>query len=171
MKTYKVLLFLIGCFSVFYLGSCERDDICAESTPTTPLLIIKFIEDGTVSDIKQPNELQIEAPGFDNIITFETNQDSIFIPLRTNASLTDFIFTIDSDVTEEDESIPNSDTLSFQYTVVEDFVSSACGFRANYNGLTNSFVIEDNDENWIKGITIQEENVIDETVAHILIFH
>ena len=171
MKIYKILISLVCCcIAIFLSSSCERDDICAENTQTTPMLIIKFIEDGTVSDIRQPNELQVQAIGFDSIINFTTNQDSIMIPLRTNASLTDFVFTINSDVTEGDTAVPNADTLSFQYTVVEDFLSSACGFIANYNGLTSSSASDDDDE-WIDNIIIEEENVINETVAHVLIFH
>ncbi|WP_299219346.1 DUF6452 family protein [uncultured Aquimarina sp.] len=171
MKLYKTLILVICCLTAVYLSSsCERDDICAEDTPTTPFLIIKFIEDGTVSDIKQPNELQVKAVGFEGIIDFTTNQDSIMIPLRVDALLTDFEFTIDSD-TSDDTVEPNTDTLSFQYTPVEEYVSSACGFRVTYNGLTESFTQEENDQNWIKEITIQEGNVTDETAAHVFIFH
>ena len=171
MRIYKIFASVIFCFIAIILSaSCERDDICAENTTTTPMLIIKFIEDGTVSDINRPNELQVQAIGFDNIISFTPNQDSIMIPLRTDASLTDFVFTIDSDVTEGDTAIPNSDTISFQYTVVEDFLSSACGFIASYNGLTSSSASDDNDE-WIQSIIIDEINVINETAAHVRIFH
>lgn len=172
MKLYKPLILLICCIIAISIGfsSCERDDICAEDTQTTPMLIIKFIENGTVSDIKQPNELQVQAIGFDSIISFTSNQDSIFIPLRTDASLTEFVFTIDSDTTD-DTTAPNSDTLSFQYTVVEDFVSSACGFRANYFGITENLTFEDDDENWIENIVRLDQNVTDETDAHVLIFH
>ncbi|WP_299254640.1 DUF6452 family protein [uncultured Aquimarina sp.] len=174
MKLYKTLILVICCFAAIYLNSsCERDDICAEDTPTTPMLIIKFIEDGTVSDIKQPNELQVKAVGFDNILDFTTNQDSIMIPLRIDALLTDFEFTIDSDVDEDDntDETPNTDTLSFQYTPIEEYVSSACGFKVTYNGLTESLTQEGSNQNWIKDITIQEGNVTNETAAHVFIFH
>ncbi|MHA7059365.1 DUF6452 family protein [Aquimarina sp. M1] len=171
MKLYNILPFIICCLVVVNLSSsCQRDDICAEDTSTTPFLIIKFIDDQTVSDIKRPNELQVRAIGFESIIDFTAaNQDSILIPLRTNATLTDFEFTIDSDV--DDGGTPNTDTLSFQYTPVEEYVSSACGFRASYEGLGFTLVQEENDGNWIKRITIEEDNVTDETAAHVFIFH
>ncbi|MFD2561151.1 DUF6452 family protein [Aquimarina rubra] len=170
MKLYKTLIFVICSLIGLYLSSsCQRDDICAEDTPTTPFLIIKFIDDQTVSDIKQPNELQVKAIGVDEILDFTaTNQDSILIPLRTNATLTEFEFTIDADDGGED---PNTDSLSFQYTPVEEYVSSACGFRVSYNGLTRTLTQEENGGNWIKRITIVEDNVTDETAAHVLIFH
>ncbi|WP_405206067.1 DUF6452 family protein [Aquimarina sp. LLG6339-5] len=167
MKLHKAFIpIILGIVGIYFSSSCERDDICAEDTLTTPLLIIKFIEDGTVSDIKQPNELQIGSPGFLNIIDYETNQDSIMIPLRTRGLLTDFEFIIDSD-----SDTPNTDVVSFQYTPVEEYVSSACGFKVNYNGLTASVAVEDGDGNWIKSIIIEEDNVTDETAAHVLIFH
>ena len=171
MKLFRALTLLFCCCIAAYLSTgCERDDICAEDTPTTPFLIIKFIDDITVSDIKQPNELQVKAIGFEGIIDFTTNQDSILIPLRTNALLTDFEFTIDSDTTD-DMVTPNTDTVSFQYTPVEEYVSSACGFKVNYNGLTNTLTQEEDNGNWIKRITIEKNNVTDETTAHVLIFH
>ncbi len=171
MKLFRALTLLFCCCIAVYLSSgCERDDICAEDTPTTPFLIIKFIDDVTVSDIKQPNELQVKAIGFESTIDFTTNQDSILIPLRTNALLTDFEFTIDSDTTDDTDT-PNTDTVSFQYTPVEEYVSSACGFKVNYNGLTNTLTQEEDDGNWIKRITIEENNVTNEAAAHVLIFH
>ncbi len=170
MRVYKILLLLL----VIY--GCERDDICAEDTPTTPLLIIKFKNDLTVSDIKRPNELQIRVTeiGTDNgpiePIIFETNQDSIMIPLRTNITTTEFEFIIDSDTTD-DMVLPNSDTVNFQYTPQQEYVSSACGFKVNYLGLTETLTNEENGENWIKRIERIEENITNETAAHILIFH
>jgi len=153
--------------------SCERDDICAEDTATTPFLIIKFIDNNTVSDIKQPNELQVKAVGVDSIISFETNQDSIMIPLRTTEGLTSFEFTIDSDTMDgTDTVLPNKDIVNFEYTPVDEYVSSACGFRVIYNELTNKLNLPGTDDDkWIEKITIVEENVINETAAHVLIFH
>lgn len=175
MNPYKKLTLLV-CYMLAICAniSCERDDICAEDTATTPFLIIKFIDDNTVSDIKQPNELQVKAIGFDSIISFETNQDSIMIPLRTNEMLTSFEFTIDSDTMDgTDTVLPNTDILNFEYTPVDEYVSSACGFRVIYNDLELTDIDSQptDDDEWIQRITIVEENVINETAAHILIFH
>jgi len=178
MRLKQTLILLLYSFTMMYFSSsCQRDDICAEDTPTTPLLVINFIDDNTVSDAKPPNELQIKAVGFDNIIDFEANPESISIPLRTSELSTDFEFTINSNVTEGDPDMPNTDTVSFQYTPVEQYVSSACGFRVTYNGLTRTLTPEENNGNWIKRITIEEANVTDETdetgetITHVLIFH
>ncbi|KAA1246973.1 DUF6452 family protein [Aquimarina sp. RZ0] len=171
MRLFKTIILIICSITVIHFSiSCERDDICAENAATTPFLIIKFIDDVTATDTKRPNELQIGAEGSDTVINFETNLDSIMIPLKTDASLTNFRFTIDSDTTD-DATIPNVDMLSFQYSPQEEYVSSACGFRVIYNGLTNSLTPEEGGENWIKRISILEQNIINETNAHVLIFH
>lgn len=170
MKLYKTVNIFICLLGIIYLSSsCERDDICAEDTPTTPFLIIKFMDNDTPTDIKRPNELRVKAEGFNRIEIYETNQDSILIPLLTNALLTNFEFTINSD-TEDGGDDPNTDVVSFEYAPVEEYVSSACGFRVVYTGLGGTLRQED-DLKWIKNIIIEQPDVIDETNAHILIFH
>lgn len=163
-----VALIVSGIFS----SGCERDDICAEGTPTTPFLIIKFIDDETriETDIKRPVELQIRAVGFDSIIDIGTVRDSIMIPLRTNVVNTEFEFTINSD-TSNDATAPNTDIVNFEYEPIEEYVSSACGFRVVYNAITASVANEEGTGNWIKGILERTTNVTDETSAHIFIYH
>ncbi len=174
MKIFKnILLLAIIIISIVYsTTSCERDDICAEGTPTTPFLIIKFIDNDTQieTDIKAPVELQVRAVGVDEVIDLGTVRDSILIPLRTNTTSTEFEFTINSDTTN-DENPANTDIVSFQYTPVEEYVSSACGFRVVYNAITASEGDAGTDGDWIKGISEQRTNVTDETTAHIFIFH
>jgi len=114
--------------------------------------------------------LQVKAVGVDEIFTLGTTQDSILIPLRTNTSITDYEFTIDSNTTN-DETPANTDTVSFQYTAEEEFVSSACGFKVNFSGLTISPVQAGSDNNWIQNITVERQNITDETTAHVFIFH
>ncbi|MDH7446856.1 DUF6452 family protein [Aquimarina sp. 2201CG14-23] len=172
MKLYKTLILSICSLVALYLSSsCERDDICAEDTPTTPLLIIKFIDDETVSDIKQPVDLEVRStdPLITNSLPNIVSRDSILIPLRTGSQITEFEFIINA--TNEDPNLVNSDVVSFQYTAVEEYVSTACGFRVSYEGLTRTLTQEENDGNWIKRITIEEDNVTDETAAHVFIFH
>ena len=176
MKNIKtIIIFLCVLCVVYFSSSCERDDICSEDTPTTPLLIIKFIDNVTGINSKAPNELLIKP--IDTTITdsiyFISNVDSIAIPLRTDASITDYEFIINADTTDEGNEIINRDTISFQYTLQEEYLNSACGFRATFTGLTTTPPDEPDDANWIKVVTIQRdrENIIDETAAHILIFH
>lgn len=148
------------------LVDCERDDICAEETPTTPLLIIKFFDDITRTDEKDAPNLRVRSTdeGAEAFIDLTTT-DSIMIPLKTDGLITEYEFAINSG--EDDENI---DILNFQYITEEEFVSSACGFRVLYRGLTESGV-GGTDENWIEEISVQQLDVIDETVTHVYIYH
>jgi len=173
MKLLKYIFSLTCFFIVIVSVSCERDDICAEGTPTTPFLIVKFINDETQieTDIKTPVELQIRAVGLDSVLNIGTVRDSILIPLKTNNTSTEFEFTINAD-TMNDMIPANTDIVNFQYTPVEEYVSSACGFRVIYNAITTNVTNEEEEGgNWIKGISVQRTNVTDEATAHIFIFH
>lgn len=173
MKPYKYLLYILAAICVSANYSCERDDICAEGTPTTPFLIIKFIDFDNGTLIKAPAELQVKAVGVETPFTLGTARDSILIPLRNNEPITEYEFTINSDTNNNSptDPAPDKDIVSFQYTVKEQYVSSACGFKVNYEGLTFSPPVTGNDGNWIKNITIQRKNITDETTAHVFIFH
>ncbi len=167
MRLYKYLL-LILTLSLVSLG-CERDDICAEGTPVTPFLVIKFFDQETRTDIKRPSELQVRAIGQDSVFNIGSVTDSILIPLRTNMSSTVYEFTINSDTTNGGTA-PNTDTITFEYNPVEEYVSSACGFKVNFEGIEATQEVGDTDK-WIEDITEQRNDVTDEATAHIFIFH
>ncbi|SHI50174.1 DUF6452 family protein [Aquimarina spongiae] len=169
INKFPLFLFLLAGISLSFWG-CERDDICAEGTPTTPMLIIKFLDFDNTSEIKNPVELEVRAVGVENPFNFGTVTDSIMIPLRTNESITEYQLTINSDTTN-DEVASNTDTISIQYTPEEEYVSSACGFRVTFQGLSNSPVEAGDDGTWIQDINVERLNVTDETTAHIFIFH
>lgn len=162
----SALLFLIFWIAIGFINlGCERDDICGENSPITPLLIITFFDDNDRIKDKEVNALKVTATDTGTILLDSETTDSIRIPLKTDAALTELQFTINTD-----EEIENSDVLNFQYTTEESYVSSACGFRVTYKGLTKTDPPE-TDDNWIKEISIQQPNVIDETVTHVFIYH
>ncbi|AXT59109.1 hypothetical protein D1816_01675 [Aquimarina sp. AD10] len=178
MKLFKNLFVCVGIMIMINLNySCERDDICT-GDGTTPFLIIKFIDDDTQTEIKTPSELEVRAlgdlgEGIDPVFPLPTLTDSIFIPLRTDMTTTGYEFVINS-ITTNDGTTPvpsNSDTINFTYTTDDEYVSSACGFKVNFRDFDGDLVIETGGANWIKNITIQTEDVTNETEAHILIFH
>ena len=162
----KILILLVIGLS-FGQSACERDDICAESTPTTPLLIIRFIDAETDVDFEAPTNLAITIAGEAEPFTI-VNNDSIAIPLRTNEDMTSFRFTINS--AEEDEDPQNTDELIFSYVREEEYVSKACGFRVVYEDLQNQLIPGD-DGNWIDDIEIVNPTIVDDTSVHIRIFH
>lgn len=179
MKKLKpVLAFFYVWFAVYAFSSCERDDICAEDSPTTPFLIIKFIDFETRFEAKKPVELVIKPTDttFKDSIFFATDVDSIAIPLRTDKMSTSYQFIINGDPSDDDDRILNIDTLEFQYTPVEEYLSSACGFRANFRGITATLRSDDGENNgdsdlWIKDFSIEANDVINESTTHFSIFH
>ncbi len=164
----KIIVLLLITFAFF---SCEKDDICAESTPTTPKLIIRFYDISSQEDTK--NVTGLKVTGFDennveidisnlNIVT----TDSINLPLRTDADLTKFVIYKDyvNDVT-----IGNPDTVTIRYEREDVYVSRACGFKTIFKNLTFSF--ESDGDNWIVNDEIINSTLDNETKAHVKIFH
>ena len=63
----------------------------------------------------------------------------------------------------------NIDTLTFNYATNEVFISRACGFVANYDGLSDELTVES--ENWIQNIEIVSSLIQKQDSAHVKIFH
>lgn len=166
-------LVLFGFLILFtFIFSCERDDICPESTPTTPKLIITFkdlIEQDNVlfvSDLSVFGEDMQNEPYFASITT-----DSISIPLKTDAIETTFSFIKDSEYDNEGNLIAgNVDILTFTYNPTEVYVSRACGYKTIFENLEANLEIDS--DNWIEQITIEDPLTVDnETTTHVQIFH
>jgi len=166
----KVILLLIIIGASF--TSCERDDICAETTPTTPRLIIRFFDNDMPENLQAVESLNAIALGDDNVpitisgfVTMST--DSLTLPLRTDADQTRFILTLNSN----DDATSNIDTLTVNYEREDIFVSRACGFSTNFNNIM--ILVEPDADNWILDSVIipGRENVTDETAAHVQIRH
>ena len=66
--------------------ACEKDDLCAETTPTTPQLIISFKDANNTTESKAVESLGVFAVQNNDFVLIETingiNTDSIAIPLR-----------------------------------------------------------------------------------------
>jgi hypothetical protein len=147
--------------------SCERDDICPASEPTTPFLVIEFF------DNTEPEEnLNVQSFGYvvegstDTIVLGTT--DSIALPLDTNQNTTRIQFIRNTG----NPNIRNSDTLEFIYQVNEVYVNRACGFKATYSNLSAIREIETpSTDNWIRSIIVEEINVENEQNTHVFIFH
>ena len=161
----RYLYFIISVSALF--ASCERDDICAESTPTTPLLIIRFYDADNPTEFKAVTNLGVVEDGDTNGLLFNT--DSIAIPLRTEIDETRFQFVINATAADEDNPT-NEDIINFNYTRTEDYISKACGFRVTYDGLQEARAAQD-DGFWIQDLIISNTTIDNETAAHIRIFH
>jgi len=179
-KTIFSFLFFL---TIIVSLSCQRDDICAESIDTTPLLIIRFYDIENTDELKDPQNLSIRSVDSDStdfvtntggstpIQYFRYSQDSIAIPLKTTTDLTEYVFTLNTE--EGDSTATNSgvrDTISFTYGRREEYINRACAYKISYIGLKVDASSETAGSNWIQDIQIEEPNVEDQNQAHVSIF-
>lgn len=152
-----------------YVASCEKDDICVDGD--TPSLVIGFFDVEDTATAKSVSSLRIRALGFDTSPTTfddQTTLDSIGLPLQINATSSSFVFVSDSAI-EDGIETGNTDTLTFNYTVQEEFVSRACGFVTRYADLDTTRQVYSTD--WIKSIKIENTTIENSAVIHVKIFH
>uniref|UniRef100_UPI004048F1EF DUF6452 family protein n=1 Tax=Gelidibacter sp. TaxID=2018083 RepID=UPI004048F1EF len=156
--------------------SCERDDICASTTGTTPNLIIRFYDINNPETLKSVRQLSIFGEGNeDELILGRTNTDSINLPLKFDdegiLTNTRFILKKDTDFDdiEDDNNFSNSDIIQITYTPEFIYVSRACGYKSVFNEAQISY---DNDgDNWIINTEVLNPTVENENAAHIIIYH
>ena len=165
-----------------YTSSCERDDICAEATATTPHLIIRFYDINDSDELKQVR--QLSASGFDangnelGLIYQNRDLDSIVLPLnfQNENILTTSTFKLkkDSDFDEDeededDETESNIDVITVSYIPKFEYVSRACGYRSVFTNL--SITVEPDSDNWIISNEILTTTIENETSAHVILRH
>lgn len=180
MKYLKILvipLFLLGILSI----SCERDDICPESTPTTPSLIIDFFDVSNQEDSKNIFGLLVGGigqesalPGYSVVTTA-----NLVLPLKTDENTTQYAliqnYSINDNGTPEDPSDDfqegNQDIITIKYSREQVYVSRACGYKTIFKNVT--LTIEPDSDNWIKAKQSINDNqsVEDETETHFNLFH
>lgn len=178
-KIYPIFLAI----SFLVALGCQRDDICPETTDTTPFLILKFYDIENPEESVAPQNLSIREVGNENYVTIRNasdqiieykrrTSDSIAIPLRTDSDLTELEFTINDPRDEEEpdeENPPNTDIIRFTYGREEQYINRACAFKVNYVGLKLNFDAGE-DGTWIQDIQVEEVNIEDQNQAHVSIF-
>jgi hypothetical protein len=176
MKKISIaLVFIIVCIS---FGACEKDDICIDGV--TPLLVIRFYDVDNPTVLKKVSKFRIVGIGQNTTVTTvsdRTDSDSIAIPLKVTENTTGFYFINNSSNVETTDSNGetiiveggNLDTLHFNYTRKDKFVSRACGYIANYEDVSSD--LETGTDNWIKDIEIVTPLVENSATAHVKIYH
>lgn len=168
----KIVSFLL--LFTFGLSSCEKDDICDANTPTTPRLVITFYDDADPTTPANVVNLQVQGKDEEFPIVFNetatdstkyyTNGNSISLPLKTNEDTATYTFTYNAASINR-----NTDTLTFNYTRQNIYVSRACGFKTNFvldplapyvRGLNDA-------NNWMLNITVLNRNIVSEDETHI----
>lgn len=190
MKKALALLFIIS-FSLAILASCEKDDICPNDTLTTPVLKLGFYNISNQDRFKSVPRLRVigineDGTLRDTLNTFpdRSSRTEIDIPLRTNESYTSFLFIHNSsdriDTLENGEintvELGNIDTLRFNYTRQEEFISRGCGYAVRitelgYNLNPDYTDTIPNNEEWVTSVFVQDPNLQHQDTVHVKIYH
>ncbi len=152
MKKYIILsvVFLMTLFS------CEKDDICVEQI--TPKLIIRFYNDEDRGQLKELSNTYVWAVGKDSITDYSNESlDSIVLPLNLAENITKYVI--------ENNAI--RDTVEFNYSRNDIFVSRSCGYKTIFDNLA----VGNTTNLWIKDTEIINSTIENETTTHINIYH
>ena len=180
MKHYQILAILFGIITIFSMG-CEPDDICPETTATTPSLIIRLYDISNQSSKKNVFGLKAQGIGNDSPLTNYNivNTDSIVLPLKTDDMSTAYSlhqeYSYDDNGTPDDPSDDiiggNEDIITLNYTTEEVYVSRSCGYKTIFKNVT--LTINSDGDNWIqaKEAISDNQSVEDEQAAHFKLFH
>ncbi len=171
---------LLALFIANFFWSCEKDDICAEGILTTPSLIIEFYDKDNRTVLKPVSDFKYYAEGMNDTLPRAgepTTFSRIEVPLRTNATSTQWAFRLSTPVTNGVEL--NTDLITFNYTTNEIYVSRACGYKTNFTlnpDLEESPnpAFEDSGENdglWIQAVSLEEPNIENEDEVHVKIYY
>lgn len=174
MKKIIGCIFALGVIAT-YLISCEKDDICAETTPTTPNMIVSFYFNDNRTAYNRVTNLQYYEVGREEDTISVGSVDSTYVPLRVDASHTQWAFIYNQNVANGvDKRI---DYVDFKYTVWQEYVSRACGYKTQFlldadNPRGTNPVVTDGDGKgrWIQGIEIVKDSVTDENQAHVKVY-
>lgn len=174
MKKVKVLFISLLVANIFW--SCEKDDLCADGTPTTPGLIMEFYNIDNRTVLKPVSNFAFYVPGMQDTIKPTGSVSKIEVPLKTDVLSTQWAFRLT--LPEAGGVVRNTDLITFNYITRDEFVSRACGYKtlftlnANTNDAPNP-VLEDTDpadDLWIQEIYVEQPNINDENEVHVKIY-
>lgn len=190
----RILILIIT--TILCLSSCERDDICAESTSTTPQLYLKFysIINQSENNVKAVSNLYVIGDSNDTPLTTTISApgdlvttEEILLPLKTIVENEDgttqvkylmyFNYTLDNNETPDDtsddkEDYDNLDIITITYKPQEVYVSRACGYKTIFTDVSIAFD-EGDDGRWIDNITANttETTIENQDEAHYNFYH
>jgi hypothetical protein len=158
-----------------YLISCEKDDICAEGTPTTPGLVVEFYKKGT-SAINPVQNFVSYVPGSTKRDTLKSGSE-VILPLRTDQDEVTWALEYNT-VSSGGVKSSNTDYFTVKYTRKNSYVSRACGYKTTFT------LIGDTQENpnplltdpvspddlYIKDIVVVTPNIETENEVHVKIY-
>ncbi|WP_294818535.1 DUF6452 family protein [uncultured Flavobacterium sp.] len=169
-----IVLLAITCFSL----SCEKDDLCADGTPTTPSIIVEFYNKDNTEELVNLVNLKYYAVGeADTLPDPLATANRIELPLRTNATSTKWGLMYTRRLSNGTFTPYNTDFIEFNYETLETYVSRACGYKTTFmlnpdspEGsnplLTDS---DDTDGFWIDDVEVLTTNIENKDEVHIKI--
>ena len=165
----KILLFYL----FISLACCEPDDICSESTLTTPRLVIEFFDIENLNDTKTVPGLfavALDEQGLEIPIIGESvnSRDRIELPLNGNFDQSKFKLYKNYDINDGVVQ-GNPDVITVNYTTEAIYVSRACGYKNNY--FLNEFNVDNDIDLWIVLSELSNNEVQNENTKHVQIFH
>ena len=175
MKKILVLLFI-----ALTLSSCEKDDICVDET--TPRLVLEFYDISNPANLKSVVNLKVKADGAADYMVFNTllentnpsrylfNGNKLELPLDITQDTTKYNLILNSTSLTG----ANQDSLKFNYTLQNVFVSRACGYKTVFelNASPGGVIKTDAaipDGFWIQDINILTTTIQTENETHIKI--
>ena len=161
----KKILFLL--FITITFSGCEKDDICIDET--TPRLILEFYDISNPSNLKSVVNLLITGEGQTALGTFN-GVSKIELPIDITQDTTQYSLILNSTSLTG----ANEDSLKFNYTRQNVFVSRACGYKTIFelNAFPTGVIKTDGaipDGFWIQDINILTTNIETENEIHIKI--
>lgn len=175
LKVHQNIKLLVSLLTMVILIGCERDDICAAVTPTTPHLIVRFYNINARSELKTVRRMTVTAEDNLKPIVNDKTTDSIVLPLKVDAlgtmNTSRFVIKKDIDFDADENPITNSnaDIIEISYTPELIYVSRACGYKSVYNDLIAG--LDTDQDNWIIDIEVINTTINNEDAAHINIYH
>ncbi len=166
----KFQIFFVTILSLS-LWQCEKDDICSESTPTTPKLIIRFYDFDNPDTLKDVENLkvygidesgnQIEINGLGIVTT-----DSLVLPLPTHLNEVQFEMFKGY---ENSETPGNKDVVLTGFQTNDIYVSRACGFKTHYSELSAQNTADS--DQWILNLEVIQTEINNTIHAHVKVYH
>ncbi|MGC6438119.1 MAG: DUF6452 family protein [Flavobacteriaceae bacterium] len=153
--------------------SCEPDDICSQSTQTTPRFVISFFDINDIENTKTVGGLYAVGLDLENnevAITGEAVQSrpELKLPLDGSLNQTRFRLYKNYDVVD-DEILGNPDEITIAYSTQTVYVSRACGYKNTYT--IQGVSIDSDNDLWTISTEILLNEVTNENETHIKIFH
>lgn len=178
MKKNKYFIIPLFVFLLTFFN-CEKDDICADTTLTTPKFHIAFYDINLPNgeDVnKNANNLRVTGIGHPESLVLtdydgSKNFKEAYLPLKTTENSTQYILHKDYKIDENNIVLGNPDTITITYTRKDIYVSRACGYKTIFENVI--LTVESDNNNWIQFIEATEVNqtVENETDIHYKIYH